>query len=123
MPPIEAIPTACTRLGLLRERHGDFRGAADSYLPAAEAEHPGAMLGLGNALYQLGHTDQAEHWWRRSAASGSFDAMNNLGVLLHGHGDTARAFRWWGEAAAGGNPQAQYHLDTARRDVRIEPDA
>lgn len=75
-----------------------FLGRPHEALPlweqAAEQGHALAALNLGNVLYQMLRTDEAEHWHRRSAELGNAQAMHNLAVALAERGQHAEATTW-----------------------------
>ncbi len=72
------------------------------------------MFEYGRALLKSGDYDQAEQWYRKGAAAGSFAAMDGVGQLAEtGKGakrDLAAALAWYKKAADGGNSTAMFRI-------------
>ena len=92
----------------------------DKAVPACRAavtQQPGAarlMFEFARALSKSGDDKQADVWFRKAAAAGSFAAMDGLGYLMEiGKGETrdfAAAMVWYRKAAAGGNTTAMHRI-------------
>jgi hypothetical protein len=68
------------------------------------------MYNLGLLLGKQGQPDQAEHWYRNSAALGHSAAMTNLGRLLASRGNAQQAEYWYRKAVAAGDTDAMHEL-------------
>ncbi len=68
------------------------------------------MYNLGGLLEKQGRADEADHWYRNSAALGHSAAMSSLGSLLASHGNAEQAEQWYRKAIAAGNTDAMRKL-------------
>src|SRR5574337_76668 len=100
---------------------GDQAGAANYFLSAAQAGHPGAQLQIG-WHYEKGigvpkSYSEAARWYRKSAEQGNSTAMKNLGTLYEaGRGvpeDWIEAAKWYRKSADLGNPDGESALARA----------
>ena len=93
----------------------DAAEAVRLYRLAADANHPGAQVSLGNCLLRgIGcerNPDEAVAWLSRAASQGNLGAMNDLAFCFrNGIGvdkDDTEAFLWAMKAAESGHPGAQ----------------
>ena len=94
--------------------HEERRACVDEMAQLAEDGDRYAQYFLGK-LYRDGgllipDNEKAEHWFRRSAASGYDWAEYALGKLLESQERKTEAAKWHDRAAAQGNKYAQYRL-------------
>lgn len=113
--------TAClgpTESGLRSYRSGDYEGAVEKWLPAAEAGEARAQFVMG-LVHEKGEgvaldLREAATWYELAAEQGFAPAQNNLG-LLHYHGDgMPRSYEdaalWFEKAVAQDFAPAQTNL-------------
>ena len=101
--------------GVLEERAGDFRRAADWYGKAASLGCGSAQNNLG-ILYRRGRgvpqdNFRAKELWLSAAMAGHASAQANLGCLLHTQRDLRSATKWLEEASENGSLKGRQRLE------------
>jgi TPR repeat protein len=97
---------------------GNYPVAAEWFLKAAQQDHAGAMLQLGELYYdgnQLNNPSEAAKWLQKAAAKGVTQAAARLGELYRYDHDGVpqnlpESLRWFQIAAEKGVVNAQYQL-------------
>jgi len=91
-------------------RRGHKEDAERWYVRAAEAGHPGAMLGVGDLCYERGDRAGAKGWYERGAERDEPGSMINLGYMCQQEGTLTDAEGWFERAARAGYPPGMFNL-------------
>ena len=86
------------------EEMGNFKKAFQCLLVAAELEHSGSQVNLGN-FYSDGrgttkNPEEAAHWYRAAYKNGNSTGALNLAIDLRNQGKTRSAVIWFKKAIA-----------------------